>query len=109
MRLTIAEIRIEPADIPMASPFESARRRSTVACNARVEVTLSDGTRGLGEASPAAYVTGEDQASVCATAPFVWSYTVATGAPVKRSRLVMAVPRLAPSDANAAGMRGSSR
>src|SRR5438128_2197621 len=52
----------------MASPFESAQRRSTVARNARVAVTLSDGTRGLGEASPAAYVTGEDQSSVCAAA-----------------------------------------
>jgi L-Ala-D/L-Glu epimerase / N-acetyl-D-glutamate racemase len=67
VRVTIADIAIEPADVPMASPFESAQRRSTVARNARVTVTLSNGTRGLGEASPAAYVTGEDQASVCAT------------------------------------------
>jgi L-alanine-DL-glutamate epimerase-like enolase superfamily enzyme len=52
----------------MRAPFESARRRSTVARNARVEVVLADGTRGLGEASPAAYVTGEDQESVCAAA-----------------------------------------
>ena len=29
---------------------------------------VADGTRGVGEASPAAYVTGEDQASVCAAA-----------------------------------------
>jgi L-alanine-DL-glutamate epimerase-like enolase superfamily enzyme len=66
--VTIAEITIEPADVPMASPFESAQRRSTVARNARVTATLSDGTRGIGEASPAAYVTGEDQSSVCAAA-----------------------------------------
>src|SRR5207244_3878518 len=59
---------IEPLDVPMASPFASAQRRSTVARNVRVTVRLSDGTRGVGEASPAAYVTGEDQASVCAAA-----------------------------------------
>lgn len=71
MRVTIAEIAIEPEDVPMASPFESAQRRSTVARNVLVTATLSDGTRGLGEASPAAYVTGEDQASVCAAADTV--------------------------------------
>jgi L-alanine-DL-glutamate epimerase-like enolase superfamily enzyme len=65
VRITISDLRIEPMDVPMATPFESARRRSTVARNAHVTVRLSDGTLGTGEASPATYVTGEDQASVC--------------------------------------------
>lgn len=48
----------------MKSPFESARRRSTVAENVLVRVTLSNGVTGYGEASPAPYVTGETQAGV---------------------------------------------
>lgn len=43
----------------MKSAFESAKRRSTVAENVRVTVTLPGGVTGYGEASPADYVTGE--------------------------------------------------
>lgn len=50
----------------MKSPFESAKRRSTEAENVRVEVTLANGIAGWGEASPAAYVTGETPQTVTA-------------------------------------------
>jgi L-alanine-DL-glutamate epimerase-like enolase superfamily enzyme len=53
-----------PIQIPLARPFESARRRTTCAENVWVRVRLSDSGEGWGEASPAAYVTGEDTASV---------------------------------------------
>lgn len=51
----------------MKSPFESAKRRSSVAENVLVTAVLSDGTRGYGEASPADYVTGETPESVLAS------------------------------------------
>jgi L-alanine-DL-glutamate epimerase-like enolase superfamily enzyme len=50
----------------MRAPYRSARRLTTVAHNVLVVVTLEDGIRGLGECSPAAYVTGESQANVVA-------------------------------------------
>jgi L-alanine-DL-glutamate epimerase-like enolase superfamily enzyme len=53
-----------PIQIPLARPFESARRRTTCAENVWVRARLSDSAEGWGEASPAAYVTGEDLASV---------------------------------------------
>jgi L-Ala-D/L-Glu epimerase / N-acetyl-D-glutamate racemase len=60
----ILEIRGELAPYPMKSPFESARRRSSVAENVLVTIRLAGGTTGYGEASPAAYVTGETPATV---------------------------------------------
>jgi L-alanine-DL-glutamate epimerase-like enolase superfamily enzyme len=60
----ILELRAEPAPYPMKSPFESAKRRSTVADNVLVTAVLSDGAVGYGEASPADYVTGETAESV---------------------------------------------
>lgn len=62
----IVSVRAEPARYPLKSPFESARRRSTVAENVRVEVRLASGVTGYGEGSPAAYVTGEIPESVLA-------------------------------------------
>ncbi len=50
----------------MKSPFESAKRRSTEAENVRVEAAFSNGITGWGEASPAAYVTGETPETVTA-------------------------------------------
>ena len=55
----LADLRAEPVIIPMKSPFESAKRRSTEAENALVRVALVNGVSGDGEASPADYVTGE--------------------------------------------------
>ncbi len=55
----------------MKSPFESARRRSTVAENVLITAVLEDGTTGYGEASPAGYVTGESPADVLRAAATV--------------------------------------
>ncbi len=55
----------------MKSPFESAKRRSTVAENVRVTVTAAGGLEGYGEASPASYVTGETPESVLQGIPAV--------------------------------------
>jgi L-alanine-DL-glutamate epimerase-like enolase superfamily enzyme len=60
----IAEISTERVDLPMRLPFESAKRRSTVAELVRVTARLHSGAEGRGEASPAAYVTGEDADSL---------------------------------------------
>lgn len=57
-------MRAHPVVIPMKSPFESAKRRSTEAENVRVEIALSNGITGWGEGSPADYVTGETPESV---------------------------------------------
>jgi L-Ala-D/L-Glu epimerase len=53
-----------PIQIPLARPFESARRRTTCAENVWVRARLADSGEGWGEASPADYVTGEDSVSV---------------------------------------------
>lgn len=66
--LEIVSLAAQPALFPMKSPFESAKRRSTVAENVRVTVRLADGTTGYGEGSPAPYVTGETLESVLAAA-----------------------------------------
>ncbi len=50
----------------MQSPYRSAQRITTTARNVLVRVVLEDGTKGFGEAAPAAYVTGETQESVMA-------------------------------------------
>lgn len=69
----ILEIRAEPVFIPMKNPFVTAKRSSTEAENVLVTVSLTDGARGYGEASPAPYVTGESHEdvvrSVTAAAP----------------------------------------
>ncbi len=67
--MRIVELTFEPILIPLKSPFETAKRRQTVAENARVTVVLESGIRGYGEASPAHYVTGETPESVLATGP----------------------------------------
>jgi L-alanine-DL-glutamate epimerase-like enolase superfamily enzyme len=80
----IAAITAERVDIPMRRPFASAKRLSTVTELVRVTACLHGGPEGRGEASPAAYVTGEDAAGLqravaAATAALV-------GQPVDRPR-----------------------
>ncbi len=60
----IAAITVERVDLPMQRPFESAKRRTTVAEVVRVTAKLHGGQEGRGEAAPAAYVTGEDSGSL---------------------------------------------
>jgi L-alanine-DL-glutamate epimerase-like enolase superfamily enzyme len=57
--MKISEIRVYEIKIPLNSVFKHAlasRRRSS---SVVVELTAQDGTRGYGESSPRAYVTGE--------------------------------------------------
>jgi L-Ala-D/L-Glu epimerase len=60
----IAAIAAERVDLPLERPFESAKRRTEVAELVRVTARLHGGAEGRGEAAPAAYVTGEDAASL---------------------------------------------
>src|SRR5690348_12982823 len=83
----IAAITAERVDLPMRRPFESAKRRTTVAELVRVTAQLPGGREGRGEAAPAAYVTGEDAAGLqravaAATAALV-------GQPIDRPRVWM--------------------
>jgi L-Ala-D/L-Glu epimerase len=60
----IAAITAERVDLPLERPFESAKRRTEVAELVRVTARLQGGAEGHSEAAPAAYVTGEDAASL---------------------------------------------
>lgn len=51
MRLTIRSARVEPFDAPLKRPFVTALGRKTTSPNVGIVVTLSDGSRGYGEAS----------------------------------------------------------
>ncbi len=51
-------------DVPMRSPYRSAKRLTTIARNVLMTITLDGEFIGLGESAPATYVTGETQASV---------------------------------------------
>ncbi|HEX6289195.1 MAG TPA: dipeptide epimerase [Herpetosiphonaceae bacterium] len=63
---TIADLRFGPLDVPLIEPFAIATGAQPVAHNVLLEVRLSDGTRGYGEAAPFPAVTGETQASTLA-------------------------------------------
>ena len=60
----IAAITAERVDLLLQRPFESAKRRATVAEVVRVTARLHSGVEGRGEAAPAGYVTGEAAASL---------------------------------------------
>jgi L-Ala-D/L-Glu epimerase len=52
------KIEVRHVSIPMRYRFGHARAARAVADNIVVQVTLSDGTSGFGEAVPRQYVTG---------------------------------------------------
>src|SRR5437870_5907809 len=83
----IAEITAERVDLPMRRPFESAKRLSTVTELVRVTARLHGGQEGRGEASPAAYVTGEDAAGLQRAVAAATGALV--GQPVDRRRVWM--------------------
>lgn len=60
---TITEVVVRPLDVPLIEPFAIATGAQAVANNVLVMITLSDGTRGYGEAAPFPAVTGETQSS----------------------------------------------
>lgn len=57
----ICSLTITPVNIPLSVPFGIAGGAQAVAANVIVELTLDDGTRGLGEAAPFPAVDGETQ------------------------------------------------
>lgn len=58
---TVETVRVRPWDIELTEPFGIAGGAQYVARNVLVEVTLSDGTTGTGEAAPFPAVSGETQ------------------------------------------------
>jgi len=62
----IESFRVRPFDVPLLEPFGIATGAQEVARNVFVELTLGDGTRGLGEAAPFPAVNGETQEDVLA-------------------------------------------
>lgn len=61
---TIRQLSFYPFDIPLKKPFGIATGVQRIAKNVLVELTLSDGTVGIGEAAPFPAVNGETQAQV---------------------------------------------
>lgn len=66
--MRIADVRVEPLDLPLVEPFEISLGERTTAKNVVVAVETEDGTVGYGEGSPIPPVTGETQAAAVATA-----------------------------------------
>ena len=60
----ISEINAYSVELPLKDAFETAKGRKTSSPAVVVELRLSNGVLGLGSATPAKYVTGEDTASV---------------------------------------------
>ncbi len=61
--LTITSVEFWPIDIPIKDPFVVATGARLVAENIFLRMTLSDGTRGYGEAAPFPEVGGEERES----------------------------------------------
>ena len=62
--ISIADVTASPLDIQLNEPFGIATGAQLVAQNVLVTLTLSDGTRGIGEAAPFPAVNGETQTAV---------------------------------------------
>lgn len=65
-RVKIAALRFKPFDVALREPFGIASGAQLHAANVLVELTLSNGVVGIGEAAPFPAVNGETQASVLA-------------------------------------------
>lgn len=62
--ISIVDVTAVPFDIELNEPFGIATGVQHVAANVLVTVTLSDGSRGIGEAAPFPAVNGETQSAV---------------------------------------------
>ena len=62
--ISVADVSAVPLDIQLNEPFGIATGAQLVAHNVLVTVTLSDGSRGIGEAAPFPAVSGETQNAV---------------------------------------------
>ena len=60
--MRIASVHVEPWNVELTEPFGIATGAQVLAENALLELTLTSGTRGLGEAAPFPAVNGETQA-----------------------------------------------
>ncbi|NLC59223.1 MAG: dipeptide epimerase [Armatimonadetes bacterium] len=58
----ITRATVEPFNIALPRPFETAAARRTAAHNVLLTLELAGGAQGTGEVAPAPHVTGEDQA-----------------------------------------------
>ena len=59
----IADVHLEPLNVPLADTFTISQGALTSATNVLVRITLSSGTVGLGEMAPFPDLTGETQAT----------------------------------------------
>ena len=65
--IAIRRLDVRPLDIPLHAPFGIAGGAQDMARNVLVEIELTDGTRGLGEAAPFPAYNGETQAQALTT------------------------------------------
>lgn len=65
--LAITQLRAEPLDVALTTPFGIAGGTQETAKNVLVRMTLEDGASGLGEAAPFPAVSGETQEQTLAT------------------------------------------
>jgi L-Ala-D/L-Glu epimerase len=87
--LRIESLRARAFDVALLTPFGIAGGTQEVAANVLVELRLSDGTLGLGEAAPFPAVNGETQGAVLAAlAPLA---AAVAGADAERYRHVAAL------------------
>ncbi|MGC4092382.1 MAG: hypothetical protein QM756_31790 [Polyangiaceae bacterium] len=66
--MNIVELEFTPLNVALREPFGIATGAQTVAANVLVELRLSSGVSGIGEAAPFPAVNGETQAAVLARA-----------------------------------------
>lgn len=60
----VAGVKAYSLELPLKDVFTTAKGSRSRSASVIVELDLTDGTRGLGSATPAQYVTGEDESSV---------------------------------------------
>jgi L-alanine-DL-glutamate epimerase-like enolase superfamily enzyme len=73
---TIAKLTATPLDIPLTEPFAIAKGAPSVASNVLVQIELTSGAVGLGEAAPFTAVSGETQKSSLAAIESARSWLV---------------------------------
>ena len=91
---TIVDLRFHRLDVPLLQPFGIATGAQLVANNVLIEVQLSDGSVGLGEAAPFPAVSGETQHAVLNALPAVREVWVGASALNYRQLAQLAADRL---------------
>lgn len=83
----IADVRVEPLDLPLAEPFEISLGTQYEASNVLVRLETDEGVVGYGEGSPLPPVTGETQSAAIATAEAAAELLVGTDLTDYRARV----------------------